>query len=163
MISLSIFSMLISCAVNNVFWNILDINLKPHQNVEAIVNIGDAIILGGSIYTSGFADVKTAKPFLKLSFDQGRNWVEKYEIDFSEVKDMQYSDSVLFITASKYTSESNLTLGSRIIYYKYDLSGNRIEEIKLPAGKDGGLVTIVDKNTFIFKEDKGYNGTWLTF
>lgn len=156
-INLSGFFILMSCTVNNAFWNILDIDLKPHQNVAAIVNIGDTIVLGGSIYKSGFADVKTAKPFLKLSFNKGKNWVEKFEMDFSEVKDMQYSDNVLFITASKYTSESNLTLGSRIIYYKYDLSGNRIEEIKLPVGKDGGLVRIVDKNTFIFQEDKGYN------
>lgn len=156
MIILSIFSMFISCTMNSGFWNIINIDLKPHQSVETIVNIGDTIVLGGAIYQSGFTDVKTARPFLLLSFDKGKNWVEKNDFDFNEVKDVQYSDGILFITASKYTGESNLALGSRIVYYKYDYKGNYIIEIKLPDGKDGALVRIVDKNTFIFQEDKGY-------
>ena len=143
---------------NNSFWEIVKIDVEEDQDIAAIQNFGsDTIIIAGGIDTNGMMDIEDFQPYINISFDNGKSWQTKTDFDCNKIYKLHYKDGIILVTAFKYVRDSKLALVDEIVFFKYKISDNTWENLELPEGREGWIMGIIDEDTYIFREDKGYS------
>lgn len=152
-------STFMSCGMlnSNSYWKIIKLDVKQAQHIEDILQLGgDTIFITGWKIPADAGDIENYSPYILMSFDRGISWNEKTDFECNMIDEMFYKEGILIVRVLKYVDDPNLMLGSEIIWLKFFIIENRWEELKLPKVKRGSVVRVIDKNTYVFSEDKGY-------
>ena len=143
----------------NSFWKEIKLDFQPNiQSVKAIQNFGfmKIFIAGAKTNTPGIWDVKTDQSYFSISTNGGRSWHEKTDFNCNSFDKIFSKDDVLIIEGSKYVGNPELFLGSKPLWFKFFISENRWEELKISDERIGGLVRVINESTYMFKDNKGY-------
>lgn len=86
MLSILLTVLLMACVPmnNNDFWREIRFDVKPEeQSVKALHHVGDSIIflIGAKAIAPTNWDLKTDRPFFRISTDGGKSWKEKTDFD----------------------------------------------------------------------------------
>ena len=144
---------------NSGFWKMIKLDFQPEiQSVKAIQNFGvtTIFIAGAKTTTPGVWDVRTDQAYFRISNDGGQSWKEKADFSCNSFDRMFSEDGVLIVEGSKYVGNPELFLGSEALWLKYYIKENRWDELKILDERVGSLVRVIDKNTYIFRNNKGY-------
>jgi hypothetical protein len=163
MICLLVITLFTECTMNSSFWHIIEVDLKENEQINAIQGIGtDSIFYAGAITKDGSLKVRDAKPFIRMTFDGGKNWKEKMDLQCNVVNHLLYNANTLIIDCLKYSGDSSLSLNSKRVYYKFNTRSNSRMKLDLPTDKSGTIVQIIDSSTYILNATKNqFGNTYL--
>jgi hypothetical protein len=149
----------IGCSMQQKFWKYQDIGLQETQTVSSLVTIGDStIIIGGIIRDTAPHSIATDKPFVRMSFNWGKAWRDKYDFDANTIERIVKAGSELVVQGLKHVNDTNLILNSKYVYYVCEMTGNTWRKIETPDGRDLRYSMSIKDGHYLFNATKNQFG-----
>lgn len=141
---------------NNDFWREIRFDVKPEeQSVKALHHVGDSIIflIGAKAIAPTNWDLKTDRPFFRISTDGGKSWKEKTDFDCNSLNEILFFNDIVIIIDGwinhEYHRDGSLYSDIAHKYYKFYIAENKWEELKITDERISGLSEIISSEIYI--------------